>query len=92
MPWFVIHLTISTSIVKRFGAKDAAPAKIGKTGAYARAAAGFMGKEWDGGDIAFGSELWREVYRVSKTRRTFARVRRYADLSPDGLRYRKCRF
>ena len=27
---------------------------------------GFMGKKWDGGDIAFRSELWREVYRVLK--------------------------
>ena len=55
-----------TSIVKRFGADDAAPVKVGKTGAYSRASAGFMGKKWDGGDIAFRSELWREVYRVLK--------------------------
>jgi site-specific DNA-methyltransferase (adenine-specific) len=27
---------------------------------------GFMGKQWDGGDIAFRPELWREVYRVLK--------------------------
>ena len=55
-----------TSIVKRFGAENAAPAKAGKTGAYARASAGFMGKQWDGGDIAFQIETWREVYRVLK--------------------------
>jgi DNA modification methylase len=54
------------SIVKRFGGKDAAPAKSGKTGAYKRHSAGFMGKAWDGGDIAFQVELWEEVYRVMK--------------------------
>jgi DNA modification methylase len=27
---------------------------------------GFMGKQWDGGDIAFRPEVWREVYRVLK--------------------------
>lgn len=55
-----------TSIVKRFGGENAAPAKVGKTGAYARASAGFMGKQWDGGDIAFRVELWREVLRLLK--------------------------
>ena len=55
-----------TSIVKRFGASNAAPAKEGKTGAYARASRGFMGKTWDGGDIAFRAELWAEVLRVLK--------------------------
>lgn len=55
-----------TSIVKRFGAENAAPAKVGKTGAYARASAGFMGKQWDGGDIAFRPETWAAVSRVMK--------------------------
>jgi DNA modification methylase len=55
-----------TSIVKRFGAPDAAPAKEGKTGAYARASRGFMGKQWDGGDIAFRTEVWAHVLRVLK--------------------------
>lgn len=27
---------------------------------------GFMGKQWDGGDIAFRVEVWREVLRVLK--------------------------
>lgn len=54
------------SIAKRFGAEDAAPAKAGKTGAYARASAGFMGQKWDTGDTAFDPEFWREVYRVLK--------------------------
>lgn len=54
------------SIGKRFGAEKAAPAKAGKTGAYARASAGFMGQKWDTGDTAFDPEFWREVYRVLK--------------------------
>jgi len=55
-----------TSIVKRFGAADAAPAKVGQTGAYARASKGFMGQQWDGGDVAFRPETWAEVLRVLK--------------------------
>lgn len=59
-----------TSIVKRFGGDAAAPARKGNgdnaTGAYARASAGFMGKQWDGGDIAFRPETWAKVMRVLK--------------------------
>lgn len=55
------------SIVKRFGGKDAAPAKSdGPTGVYARASKGFMGKQWDGGDIAFRPETWALVGSVLK--------------------------
>jgi DNA modification methylase len=67
------------SIVKRFGAEDAAPVKQrfpygcnfkeenGGTGAaMARLSRGFMGKVWDGGDIAFDPETWRAVFRVLK--------------------------
>ena len=55
-----------SSIVKRFGAEGAVPAKIGKTGAYERSSRGFMGKQWDGGDIAFTPEVWAKVIRVLK--------------------------
>lgn len=56
-----------TSIVKRFGADDAAPAKSnGATGVYVRSSTGFMGKQWDGGGIAFDPGLWRDVLRVLK--------------------------
>ena len=61
-----------TSIVKRFGAAAASPAKDytgareNATGAYARASRGFMGQQWDGGDIAFQVELWRAALRVLK--------------------------
>lgn len=54
------------SIVARFGGADAAPAQIGATGAYARASSGFMGEEWDGGDIAFQVDTWRRVYDLMK--------------------------
>ena len=55
-----------TSITKRFGKENSAPAKYGTDGAFARASKGFMGKTWDGGDIAFDPATWREVYRVLK--------------------------
>jgi DNA modification methylase len=55
-----------TSIVKRFGGANAAPAKFGTDGAYARASKGFMSKTWDGGDVAFRPETWAAVYRVLK--------------------------
>lgn len=48
-----------TTITKRFGSETAAPAKFGKDGAFARASRGFMNQTWDGGDLAFNSELWR---------------------------------
>ena len=54
------------SISKRFGAEGATPAKAGKSGAYARASAGFMGKKWDTGDTAFDPAFWAEVLRVLK--------------------------
>jgi len=54
------------SISKRFGKADASPAKAGKTGAYARASAGFMGKKWDTGETAFDPAFWAEVLRVLK--------------------------
>jgi DNA modification methylase len=70
-----------TSIVKRLGKEGAAPVKTYTTGAYgggfkeanggtgaafARMSRGFMGKQWDGGDIAFRPETWAAVLRVLK--------------------------
>lgn len=60
------------SIVKRFGKPGSAPVnnagtKAGNTGdPYARAAAGFMGKQWDTGETAFAVEFWAEVMRTLK--------------------------
>lgn len=54
------------TIVKRFGGEASAPAGFGTDGAFARASAGFMGKSWDGGDIAFRPETWAKVLRVLK--------------------------
>ena len=54
-----------TSIVKRFGKEGSAPAKD-KDGAFQRQSVGFMGKEWDGGDIAFRSDTWKLTYDLLK--------------------------
>lgn len=51
------------SIVKRFGKSGSAPAK---GDVYARASAGFMGKQWDTGETAFDPAFWCEVVRVLK--------------------------
>ena len=56
-----------TNIVKRFGpGQKPVEDKEGSAGAYSRASKGFMGKEWDGGDIAFRPETWEECLRVLK--------------------------
>ena len=55
------HLTATT---KRFSASNAAPAQYGKDGAMARLSGGFMGQQWDGGDIAFRPETWATVATV----------------------------
>jgi len=50
------HLTT----VKRFGKAGAAPpTSKGATGVYKRAARGFIGVQWDGGDVAFVPETWK---------------------------------
>ena len=54
-----------TSIVERFGKEGSAPAKD-KDGAFQRQSVGFMGKEWDGGDIAFRSDTWKLAYDLLK--------------------------
>ena len=61
-----------TSIQKRYGGTD-----IGRDGtnetrarnrsdAMGRLAGGFMGKSWDGGDVAFRVETWQAAIRVLK--------------------------
>ena len=59
-----------TSIVKRFGPGQKGinnqDTKMGRNGPYHRAATGFAGQTWDGGDIAFTTDLWKEVYRTIK--------------------------
>lgn len=54
------------SIRKRFGGPDAAPAQEGSDGAFRRASRGFMGKQWDTGEVAFDPTFWSEVLRVLK--------------------------
>lgn len=55
-----------TSVVERFGKPGAAHAKHGTDGLYARQSRGFMGKEWDGGDVAFQASTWRLAYDILK--------------------------
>ena len=56
-----------TSIVERFGKEGSAPAKDNYSdGAYTRTSRGFMGKEWDGGDIAFRTDTWKLAYDLLK--------------------------
>jgi site-specific DNA-methyltransferase (adenine-specific) len=65
------------SILKRFGADNAAPLvsgsseflySDGRKGAspYKNMSAGFMGKKWDTGDVAHNKVFWAEVLRVLK--------------------------
>ena len=53
-----------TSIAKRF--TNSTEAKYGTDGSFQRLSKGFVGHEWDGGDIAFTTDLWKEVYRTIK--------------------------
>lgn len=52
------------SIQKRFGKPGSKPTKDGDV--YARASAGFMGKQWDTGETAFAAEFWAQCLRVLK--------------------------
>ncbi len=55
-----------TSMVKRFGKKDSAPAKEGTDGRFSRLSKGFMGQEWDGTGIQRDPDFWSKVLRVLK--------------------------
>lgn len=55
-----------TSINKRFGKENSAPAQYGKDGSFSRLSKGFMGKTWDGTGIAFKTETWKECLRILK--------------------------
>ena len=50
-----------TSIVKRFATSTEPKGPL-----YKRLSTGFMGQTWDGGDVAFTTEMWKEVYRTLK--------------------------
>lgn len=55
-----------TSITKRFGKKEAAPAKHGTDGRFSRLSKGFMGCTWDGTGIAMRPAVWEQALRVAK--------------------------
>lgn len=54
------------SIVKRFAKTGGEDRPESRVGAYNRHARGFMGKEWDGGDIAFQPATWTTVMDAMK--------------------------
>ena len=49
------------STVRRYGKEGSAPPSDSWPGVSSK---GFMGKDWDGGDIAFRPDVWRECLRV----------------------------
>ena len=56
-----------TSIVKRYSKENSAPpTSKSMGGAFVRVSKGFMGKEWDGGDIAFRPETWELALKLLK--------------------------
>ena len=55
-----------TSVVKRFGGANAAPAKHGRDGLFVRQSRGFMNAKWDGTGVAFDPATWRLVYDALK--------------------------
>jgi len=48
------------------GGSGAASVNLNSPAGRARVGTGFMGKKWDGGDVAFRPETWRAVLRVAK--------------------------
>jgi DNA modification methylase len=55
-----------TSIVKRFGTVSDHDIAVARANPHRRTSGGFMGKQWDGGDIAFQPATWAAVLRVLK--------------------------
>lgn len=53
-----------TTITKRFGKEGSVPAQEGTDGAFKRLSTGFMGKKWDGGDVAFQPKTWQAFYNI----------------------------
>lgn len=56
-----------TSITKKFGKENSAPAQFGKDGAFSRLSKGFMGKEWDGTGIEYNIDTWKKCFDVLKS-------------------------
>lgn len=74
-----------TSITKRFGKEDSAPAQYGNDGSFARLSKGFMGKEWDGSGIEYNVEMWKKCLRVLKPRWLSIGIWRVKNLSQNCL-------
>ena len=50
------------SIVKRFGKPNSAPTKDDEV--FSRSSKGFMGKDWDGGNISFDVDVWKLIFNT----------------------------
>ena len=55
-----------SDMTKRYGKSDAKECGYGNDGSFRRLSKGFMGKEWDGGDIAFQVDTWRKCFELLK--------------------------
>lgn len=53
-------------LTNNMGTRSPMPGQYTPIGRPKEPKGGFMGKKWDGGDVAFRIETWREVYRVLK--------------------------
>lgn len=54
------------SVVKRFAKSGRTDSTWSRSGPHQRTARGFMGKQWDGGDIAFQVETWQLCFDLLK--------------------------
>lgn len=53
-------------LTNNIGTRSPLPGQYTPIGQPKAPKGGFMGKQWDGGDIAFRPEVWREVFRMLK--------------------------
>jgi site-specific DNA-methyltransferase (adenine-specific) len=60
-PPYHLHATLP-----RFAKTGGADRAVSRAASFGRHGRGFMGKAWDGGDIAFKVRTWRAVYRLLK--------------------------
>lgn len=54
------------SISKRFAKSGRTDSTWSRSGPHQRTARGFMGKQWDTGEVAFDPDFWRDALRVLK--------------------------
>lgn len=65
-PYHLTSIVSRFSKTSKFDKNTTGRRALGGLDGYARLARGFMGKTWDGGDIAFKPDVWIEILRVLK--------------------------